>query len=95
MTEDQLEEYKLALRTQLAERRALWEILQDFIGRYASAFDDPSVALEDMSSRVTFRLEQKEAAAKAKGLDLQLAFVKTSVDRFFAELATREEAGEL
>ena len=95
MTEDELERYELALRTQLAERRALWEILQELIGRYASDWDDPSAALENMSTRVTFRLDQKETDAKAKWLDLQLGFVKTSVDRFFAELATREAAGEL
>ncbi len=92
---DDEELYKLALRTQLAERRALWEILQELIGRYANTFDEPKVALEDMVSRVTARLERKEADAKNKGLEVPLATVQVAVDRFFSELTTRLEVGEL
>lgn len=95
MNDEELERYALALRTQLAERRALWEILQEFVGRYASTFDDPATALENMSTRVTARLERKEPDALAKGLELPLATVQTAVDRFFGELSTRLEAGEL
>jgi hypothetical protein len=95
MTEEEFERYKIALRMQLAERRALWEILQEFVGRYASSFDEPKMALENMSSRVTARLERKEADAKAKGLEEPLATVQVAVDRFFSELTTRLEAGEL
>jgi hypothetical protein len=95
MDEEDLDKYVLALRTQLAERRALWEILQEFVGRYANTFDDPRDALENMSARVTVRLERKETDARAKGLELPLATVKTSVDRFFSELASRQAAGEL
>ena len=95
MTEEELEQYKNALRMQLAERRALWEILQELIGRYASSFEQPNTALENMASRVTVRLQRTEPDAKTKGLEVPLAAVQVAVDRFFSELATRLEAGEL
>jgi hypothetical protein len=88
-------EYVHALRTQLAERRALWEVLQEFIGIYANSTDDPSAALQEMHDRVTLRLDRKEADAKQKNLELSLAYVKGSVDRFFSELSKRTEEGEL
>jgi len=95
MNEEELEKYKLALRTQLAERHALWEILQELIGRYASSFERPKDPLENMAARVSARLVRKEQDARDKGLELPLATVQISVDRFFSELATRLEAGEL
>jgi len=95
MDEADLEKYTLALRTQLAERRALWDILQEFIGQYALAFDDPTAAIKNLSERVAFRLDQKEADAKAKGLELPLATEKTAVDRFFSDLTARAERREL
>jgi hypothetical protein len=95
MDKQELEKYELALRTQLAERRALWLILQEIVGRYASSFDDPNDALKTLSERVTFRMDRKEADAIAKGLELPLATVKGAVDRFFAELLERLEKEEL
>jgi hypothetical protein len=95
MTEEELEQYMKALRMQLAERRALWEILQELIGRYASSSEEPKAALENMSSRVTVRLQRKESDAQAKGLEVPLATVLVAVDRFFSELTIRLEAGEL
>jgi len=88
-------EYELALRTQLAERRALWEILQEIIGRYASISGDPGSVIENMNSRIIFRLDQKDSDATKKGLELPLATVKASVDRFFSELSLRLEQGSL
>jgi hypothetical protein len=95
MNDEELEKYKLALRTQNAERHALWEILQELVGRYASTFDQPGEALENMSARVSARLSQRESDAQLRGLELPLATVQTSVDRFFSGLTKRLEAGEL
>lgn len=95
MTEEESERYQLALRTQLAERRALWEILQELIGRYAQTFDKPEDALGNMAERVTGRLQRKEADAKNRGLELPLATVQSAVDRFFSELSSRQAADEL
>ena len=89
------EEYTHAFRVQLAERRALWAILQEFVGRYASSFENPKEAIENLSERVMTRLDRKDDDAMAKGLELPLATVKDSVDRFFSELASRHQAGEL
>jgi molybdopterin converting factor small subunit len=95
VTEEELEAYLLALRTQLAERHALWEILQELIGRYASSFENPKEPLENMSARVSARLARREPRAKAKDLEVPLATVQVAVDRFFSELTTRLGAGEL
>ncbi len=92
---EEADQYALALRTQLAERRALWTILQELIGRYAESFDDPDAALRNLSERIIFRLERKDDDALAKGLELPLATVKVAVGRFFSELAGRLSAGEL
>ena len=42
-----------------------------------------------------FRLDRKDDEAKEKGLEVLLETVKTAVDRFFSELASRHKAAEL
>lgn len=95
MTEEELERYQVALRTQLAERRALWFILQEVVSLYANATDDPDSALKYLSERTILRLDRKGDDATAKGLDLPLATVRESVDRFFVELSKRLQLGDL
>jgi len=95
MTDEERVAYEHALRVQLAERRALWAILQEMVGRYALTFDEPAEALENIASRVIARLSRKDEDALAKGLELNLAYVKDAVDRFFGEMAERREKGDL
>ena len=89
MDDDAAARYGHALRTQLAERRAIWEIQQELIGLYALNFDDPTEPLREMAERISRRLDQKEGDANAKGLDLPLAYVKSATDRFFSEMTER------
>jgi hypothetical protein len=87
-------DYARALRTIFAERRALWAILQEFVGRYAVTVDDPTEVLGNMSERIMFRLDLKDADANEKGLGIMLATVKDAVDRFFSELSQSIAVGE-
>ena len=66
---DETEKYERALRTQLADRHALWFILQEVVSLYATATDDPDSALQYLSERTILRLDRKDDDATAKGLD--------------------------
>jgi len=95
MNDDEQEQYHLALRTQLAERRALWFILQEIVGKSALSAADPHEVFRDLSETIINRLDLKDDDAIAKNLGLPLATVKEAVARFFSELADRHERGKL
>jgi hypothetical protein len=59
------------------------------------ASEEPEKTLENLAERTIFRLDLKTDDAEAKGLQLPLATVRQSVDRFFAELSKRLRQDDL
>jgi hypothetical protein len=95
MDESELKEYIRQLKIQTYERNALWEILQEFVGRYAKTTDDTETVLNNFEQCVLWRLDRKDDDAERKGLTEALEGVKSAVDRFFSELSRRHDRGEL
>ncbi len=95
MNEEDLVAYGRVLRRQNADRRALWAILQELVGRYAKATDEPKTILDNFAECVAWRLEQKDEGAAEQGLELVLADTKASADRFFSELSRWNARGDL
>ncbi len=69
MNEEESQAYHRALRAQNAERHALWEILQELVGRYATSTDDPEAILKNLADRVMWRLDQRDESAAERGLE--------------------------
>lgn len=74
---------------------ARWRLDASAAGRYAMASEEPEKTLENLAERTIFRLDLKTDDAEAKGLQLPLATVRQSVDRFFAELSKRLRQDDL